>query len=103
MEVFWLTAKFPKEERYALTDQIRRSSRSVCGTIVEGFAKRKYENVFKSSLNDSLGSAEETKLWLDLSLDCGYITAEEHRRLYIGYEQVCPMLWSLMDRWQSFR
>ena len=51
MEVFRLTAKFPKEERYALTDQMRRSSRSVCGNVVEGFAKRRYEAVFKNSLN----------------------------------------------------
>ena len=66
MEVFHLTARFPKEERYALTDQMRRSSRSVCGNIVEGFARRRYEKVFKNSLNDSLGESEETKLWLEL-------------------------------------
>jgi len=73
MEVFRLTARFPREERYALTDQMRRSSRSVCGNIVEGFAKRRYEAVFKNALNDSLGESEETKLWLDFALDCNYI------------------------------
>lgn len=62
MEVFRVSAGFPKEERYSLTDQIRRSSRSVCSNIVEGFAKRRYENVFKNALNDSLGESEETKL-----------------------------------------
>ena len=61
MEVFRLTARFPKEERYALVDQMRRSSRGVCGNIVEGFAKRRYEKVFKNSLNDSSGESEETK------------------------------------------
>ena len=61
MEVFRLTTRFPKEERYALVDQMRRSSRGVCGNIVEGFAKRRYEAVFKNALNDSLGESEETK------------------------------------------
>jgi four helix bundle protein len=73
MGVFHLTARFPKEERYALTDQLRRSSRSVCANIREGFAKRRYENVFKNKLNDSLGESEETSLWVDFSLDCGVL------------------------------
>jgi len=103
MEVFRLTARFPKEERYALTDQMRRSSRSVCGNVVEGFAKRRYEAVFKNSLNDSLGESEETKLWLDFALDCEYIQAEEHKRLTIGYGQVSAMLWTLMTRWETFK
>ena len=103
MEIFHLTARFPKEERYALVDQMRRSSRSVCSNIVEGFAKRRHEAVFKNSLNDSLGESEETKLWLDFSLDCEYIAVDEHKRLIIGYEQVSPMLWTLMTTWQSFQ
>jgi len=103
MEVFGLTARFPKEERYALTDQMRRSSRGVCGNIVEGFAKRRYENVFKNALNDSLGEAEETKLWLDFALDCEYTSANEHKKLTVGYEQVSAMLWTLMTRWESFK
>ena len=102
MEVFRLTARFPKEERYALTDQMRRSSRSVCGNIVEGFAKRRYEAVFKNNLNDSLGESEETKLWLDFALDCEYASADEHQRLTIGYGQVSAMLWTLMTKWETF-
>ncbi len=102
MEIFYLTVRFPKEERYALVDQTRRSSRNVCSNIVEGFAKRRYENVFKNSLNDSLGESEETKLWLDFSLECQYISADEHGKLTTGYEQVSPMLWTLMTTWQSF-
>jgi len=102
MEVFRLTNRFPKEERYALVDQMRRSSRGVCGNIVEGFAKRRYEKVFKNALNDSLGESEETKLWLDFALDCEYISAEEHKRLTIGYGQVSAMLWTLMTTWQTF-
>jgi four helix bundle protein len=103
MEVFGLTARFPKEERYALVDQMRRSSRSVCGNIVEGFAKRRYEAVFKNSLNDSLGESEETKLWLDFALDCGYIQPDEHKMLIIGYKQVSSMLWTLMTRWKTLQ
>jgi four helix bundle protein len=103
MEVFRLTARLPKEERYALVDQMRRSSRSVCGNIVEGFAKRRYEAVFKNSLNDSLGESEETKLWLDFALDCGYIQADEHKMLIIGYKQVSSMLWTLMTRWKTLQ
>jgi four helix bundle protein len=103
MEVFRLTACFPKEERYALVDQIRRSSRGVCGNIVEGFARRRHENVFKNSLNNSLGESEETKLWLDFALDCEYVQAGEHARLTAGYDQVSAMLWTLMTRWETFK
>ena len=102
MEVFRLTARFPREERYALTDQIRRSSRGVCGNIVEGFAKRRHQNVFKNSLNNSLGESEETKLWLDFAYDCDYSTLEEHGRLTAGYAQVSAMLWTLMTKWESY-
>jgi four helix bundle protein len=103
MEVFRLTARFPREERYVLTDQIRRSSRGVCGNIVEGFAKRRHQNVFTNSLNNSLGESEETKLWLDFSLDCDYITLDEHTQLATGYSQVSAMLWTLMTKWESFQ
>jgi four helix bundle protein len=102
MEIFRVSARFPKEERYSLTDQIRRSSRSVCSNIVEGFAKRRHEAVFKNSLNDSLGESEETKLWLNFALDCGYLSPEDHKRLTAGYDQVGAMLWTLMTRWETF-
>lgn len=71
MEIFKLTLNFPKEERFSLTDQIRRSSRSVAINIREGFAKRKYENVFIRHLNDALGSSEETRGWLVLQSAAG--------------------------------
>jgi four helix bundle protein len=110
MEIFRVSARFPKEERYSLTDQIRRSSRSVCSNLVEGFAKRRYEALFKSKINDSLGESEETKpcpepcrrIWLNFALECGYLSAEDHKRLTIGYEQVGAMLWTLMTTWQTF-
>jgi len=103
MVVFRLTAHFPKEERYSLVDQMRRSSRSVCANFVEGFARRRHANVLKNSLNSSLGESEETKLWLNLSSDCGYLVADDHRRLSAGYDQVSAMLWTLMNKWESFK
>ena len=101
MKVFELTKKFPKEETYSLTDQIRRSSRSVPINIREGFAKRRYENVFIRHLTDAMGSSEETRGWLDFSLGCGYINRDEHDSLDIKYDEVNAMLYSLMNSWKS--
>ncbi len=102
MDVFEITKKFPKEETYSLIDQLRRSSRSVAGNIREGYAKRKYEQVFVKHLNDALGSSEETRTWVDFSRDCNYITQEEHDRLDKGYDEVSAMLYVLMEKWQTF-
>jgi four helix bundle protein len=102
MEIFEVTKKFPKEEIYSLTDQIRRSSRSVSINIREGFAKRKYEQVFIRHLNDSMGSSEETRGWLDFAKDCMYITEKKYDKLDNGYDQVNAMLYSLMNNWQTF-
>lgn len=102
MDIFEITKKFPKEEIYSLTDQIRRSSRSVAINIREGFAKRKYEQVFIRHLNDALGSSEETRGWLDISLDCKHISENEHKILDKQYDEVNAMLYSLMKSWQNF-
>jgi len=101
-EIFEITKKFPKEETYSLTDQMRRSSRSVAINIREGYAKRKYEQVFIRHLNDSLVSSEETRGWLDFAKDCMYMTKDEHKRLDNKYDEVNAMLYSLMNNWQSF-
>jgi four helix bundle protein len=101
MKVFELTKKFPKEETYSLTDQIRRSSRSVPINIREGFAKRRYENIFLRHLTDAMGSSEETRGWLDFPLRCGYIEQDEHDRLDIKYDEVNAMLFSLINNWKS--
>lgn len=102
MEIFELTKRFPKEEIYSLSDQIRRSSRSVAINIREGFAKRKYENVFIRHLNDSLGSAEETRGWLDFAFDCKYIQKEKHRNLDSQYDKLSAMVYSLLNNWKSY-
>src|SRR3990172_686179 len=96
MEIFEITGKFPKEETYSLVNQIRRSSRSVPINIREGYAKRKYGRVFVRHLNDSFGSCEECRGWLDFSLDCRYITRKEHQYLNNAYGEVSAMLYSLM-------
>ena len=101
MKVFELTKKFPEEEKYSLTDQIRRSSRSVPINIREGYAKRRYENLFIRHLNDAMGSSEETRGWLDFSLGCGYIDQDEHDNLDTNYDEVNALVYSLMNRWQS--
>ena len=88
MKIFEITKNFPKEEAYSLTNQIRRSSRSVAVNIREGYAKRKYRQVLIRHLNDSLGSSEETRGWLDFSKDCTYITKDEYEKLDSGYDEL---------------
>ncbi len=102
MEIFYLTKKFPKEEMYSLISQIRDSSRSVPANIAEGWAKRKYENIFKKQLIDAVGSAEETQVWLDFALDCKYILKEEHSNLTFRYKEVGKMLNGLLDNWKTY-
>ena len=102
MDVFETTKKFPREETYSLTDQLRRSSRSVSSNIREGYAKRKYEQIFIRHLNDALGSSEETRTWLEFARDCCYITVEQYTQLERRYDEVSAMLYSLMENWQTF-
>lgn len=92
MEIFDLTENFPKEEKYSLTDQIRRSSRSVCSNLAEAFRKRKYPKSFVSKLSDSEGEAAETQVWLDFSFECSYIDKETYDRLYESYNNIIGKL-----------
>lgn len=103
MEVFELTKIFPKEERYNLTDQIRRSSRSVSMNIREGFAKRFYEQIFVRHLIDAQGSAEETRGWLDFALDCEYIPQEQHDRIDKEYDNLQGMVYNLQKKWRNYK
>lgn len=103
MEIFQLTRSFPKEEKYSLTDQIIRSSRSVAINIREGYAKRKYEKLFIRHLIDALGSSDETRGWLDFSLDCKYITEKEHDYFDKQYDIVNAMLYKLSNSWKNFK
>ena len=76
--IFKLTLRFPKEERFSLTEQVRDSIRSVCANIGEAWRRRRYAAAFRSKLNDAEAEAAESQTWLDIALDCGYITNEEH-------------------------
>lgn len=92
MKIFKLPKGFPPEERYSLTDQIRRSSRPVCGNIAEAFRKRRYPKAFFARLSDSEGEAAETVNWLDFSLACKYITKTEHNSLCEMYDNIIGKL-----------
>lgn len=88
MEIFHLTKTFPKEERYSLTDQIRRASRSVCANIAEAWRKRIYEAAFVAKLSDSEVEASETQTWLDFSISCKYIDKDTYKSLNQTYDNI---------------
>lgn len=100
MDIFWLTTKFPSNEQYSLTSQIRRSSRSISANIAEGWGKRKYPLYFKKQLVDANGSLEETKHWLMLARDCKYITSEQFEQLFPECETLGGKLWRLEEKWK---
>lgn len=102
MEIFHLSKSFPVEEKYSLTDQIRRSSRSVAANIAEGFRKRRYPNMLINKLTDCDGEATETQVWLDFASDCGYLSKINHDRLIEGYEEVGKMLGGMMANASKF-
>ena len=92
MEIFELTKRFPREEMYSLTDQVRRSSRSVSAQIAEAWRRRKYEAVFVNKMNESEGEAAETQGWIEYGVKCGYLNASEGRKLHRKYDQVMGKL-----------
>jgi four helix bundle protein len=102
MTIFNLSNSFPREERYSLTDQIRRSSRSIAANIAEGYRKRQYPKMFVSKLADADGETAETQIWLDFALDCGYLSPEQHRSLLQGYEEVGRMLGAMLAAPEKF-
>jgi four helix bundle protein len=102
MRIFELSKTWPKEERYSLTDQIRRSSRSVCGNIAEAWRKRRYQAHFISKLSDADGEAAETQNWLDFALCCGYITQQNRDDLDGVYEMICGSLVIMMAKPESW-
>jgi four helix bundle protein len=100
VEIFHLTRRFPVEEKYALTDQIRRSSRSVKANLAEGWGKRRYVDVFKRHLIDSLGSKDETLSWLESALDCAYISESEYQILRDSYDAIGSKIYQLWKNWK---
>lgn len=96
-QIFELTRAFPREELYSLTDQIRRSSRSVCANIAEAWRKRRYPASFVSKLSDSDTEAAETLVWLDFALRCGYINKQKQTELADHYNHICAQLTNMMN------
>jgi four helix bundle protein len=102
MEIFEVSKQFPTEERFALTSQIRRSSRSVSLNLREAWAKRRYEAHFISKLTDCDGENSETETSLDFALACGYINADSHRRLSDAVAEVTRMLHGMIRSPEKF-
>lgn len=96
MQIFELSKSFPKEETYSLTDQIRRSSRSVCANLAEAWRKRRYEAAFIAKLSDSEGEAAETQTWIEFAVKCGYVDRDIAKTLYLQYDEVLAMLVSMI-------
>jgi four helix bundle protein len=92
MQVFSMTKAFPPDERYSLTDQVRRASRSVCANLAEAWRKRRYEAAFISKLSDAESEAAEVQTWIQFSVKCGYIQRETGAELYREYDEIISML-----------
>jgi four helix bundle protein len=92
MEIFRISSAFPKEERYSLTDQVRRSSRSVCANLTEAWRKRRYPAAFVAKLSDAEAEAAETQTWIQFAVECGYIERDSAKVLYAEYDAILGML-----------
>ena len=101
-EVFEMTKLFPKEEMFSLTDQIRRSSRSIGAQIAEAWAKRRYEKHFVSKLTDADGEQQETQHWLETAVDCGYLTQEKAHHLLQTCRRIGRLLGGMMAKADQF-
>ena len=101
-EIFLLSKKFPSEERYPLTDQIRRSSRAIKAMIAEAWARRRYKAVFINKIDEALGEANETQSWLDDTIDGDYISREQFTDLDQRYRAIGGMLSRMIDRADDF-
>jgi len=96
IRIFMLSKAFPSEERFSLTDQVRRSSRAVCACIAEAWRKRRYPKSFVNKLSDADMEATETQVWLDFALEFRYVTPEQHRELNDAYDHICSQLAIMM-------
>jgi four helix bundle protein len=102
LEIHEVTKRYPKEERYSLIDQIRRSSRSVPANLAEAWKKRRYEKAFVSKLVDCAGEAGETEVWLDFSRDFGYIEEVQYQHFIQKYDEVNRMLYGMIEKADRF-
>jgi four helix bundle protein len=102
MKIFEITKLFPSEEKFSLIDQIRRSSRSVCANLAEGWRKRKYKAVFVNKLIDAAQGAAETQTWLEFSLRCNYLKSDVFDELFESYEHIFAMLNNMEKKAEAF-
>lgn len=96
MDLFGISRRFPKAETYSLTDQIRRSSRSVNSNLAEAWRKRRYEAAFISKLSDAESEAAETQVWIEFAVKCNYVAANVARPLYQAYDEILAMIVSMI-------
>ena len=101
-EIFNETKRFPSDEKYSLTDQIRRSSRSIPANIAEAWKKRIYSKMFVSKLIDCAGEAGETEVWLEIAKDAGYLVIDKYNYFIAAYDEVNRMLYSMIDKPDKF-
>jgi four helix bundle protein len=102
MAIFELTKRFPEDERYSLTSQIRRSSRSVSGNLAEAWRKRRDRGAFASKLNDAEAEAAETQSWLEYSVRCKYVEADDARKLYVIYDEMIRAIVGMINHPQTW-
>lgn len=102
MQIFEISKTFPKEERYSLTDQMRRSSRSVCTSLAEGWRRRRYKAVFVNKLSEAAQEAAETQTWLEFALKCKYIDNDLFGELDAKYEHIFAMLFTMERKVDTF-
>ena len=103
MKLFEASKKFPPEEKYSLTDQIRRSSRSVCANIAEAWRKRRYPNAFVSKLSDAEAEAAETQVWIEFSVKCGYFPSDQTDELDMQYENIQGKLVNMLSHPEKWK
>lgn len=102
MRIFEISKAFPKEETYSLTDQVRRSSRSVPANIAEAWRKRRYKAAFVSKLNDAEGESAETQTWLEVAVRCNYLLRDVAKDLYREYDEIISILVSMENKPESW-
>lgn len=100
--IFELTKRFPSEEKFSLTDQVRRSSRSIGAQIAEAWAKRRYEKHFISKLTDADGEQQETQHWIEIAYDCEYLTKDEAKHLIKKYQTLGKMIGTMINKSSKF-
>ena len=103
MKLFGLSKSWPVEERYSLTDQARRSSRSVAANLAEGWRKRRYPAAFIAKLSDAEGESAETQTWLQFEVECGYLPNEDGRVLYAEFDAIIGMLVNMIAKPEAWK